>query len=273
MAAAIRAAAWSAPLAPGDDYERYIWDGAVTAAGINPYRHSPQEAREAGPDDPALAALGRDGRGVLGRINHAHLRTIYPPVAQGLFAAAHLLALFRVAGLRIVLLAMDIAACMALAALLLGIAVIAGLRRSTNVQQLAGRVALVALLLSPTVWPWYYVAVVPLASLNQVRPLLRTPRRSERGTDLRVRAQMRPLRAASFFPAGRRPTPARVPQRGDGGQKKLRSRAQFGLRRTRIWYDHSMVFGRLLHRRFSRGLDPWNRTMNLPRGDRARLYE
>ncbi len=38
-----------------DDYQRYLWDGAVTAAGANPYAVSPQAARALGP----ATALGR----------------------------------------------------------------------------------------------------------------------------------------------------------------------------------------------------------------------
>jgi hypothetical protein len=58
-----------------DDVYRYVWDGRVQIQGIHPYRYAP--------DDPALEALRDD---VWPEINHPELRTIYPPLAQGLFA-------------------------------------------------------------------------------------------------------------------------------------------------------------------------------------------
>ncbi|WP_456646270.1 hypothetical protein [Bradyrhizobium sp. Lot33] len=63
------------PLLSSDIY-RYVWDGKVQAAGINPYRHMPA--------DEALAFL-RDGM-IFPRINRADTAvTIYPPVAQFFF--------------------------------------------------------------------------------------------------------------------------------------------------------------------------------------------
>jgi alpha-1,6-mannosyltransferase len=60
------------------DVYRYVWDGRVQAAGINPYRYVPA--------DPALAGL-RDAA-VYPRINRRDYgRTIYPPVAQLIFLA------------------------------------------------------------------------------------------------------------------------------------------------------------------------------------------
>ena len=65
------------PLLSTDIY-RYVWDGQVQAAGINPYVYVPA--------DPALARL-RDGE-IYPRINRAdYARTIYPPMAQIVFAA------------------------------------------------------------------------------------------------------------------------------------------------------------------------------------------
>jgi alpha-1,6-mannosyltransferase len=63
------------PLLSGDIY-RYVWDGKVQAAGINPYRHYPA--------DDALASL-RDET-VYPKINRVDWAvTIYPPVAQMFF--------------------------------------------------------------------------------------------------------------------------------------------------------------------------------------------
>jgi hypothetical protein len=66
-----------------DDFYRYIWDGRVQAAGIDPYRYAPT--------DQALAAL-RDGYLFPGghpRLNHPGAHTIYPPTAQAYFAVLH----------------------------------------------------------------------------------------------------------------------------------------------------------------------------------------
>jgi alpha-1,6-mannosyltransferase len=58
------------------DIFRYIWDGRMQAAGINPYRYVPA--------DEALAAL-RDPT-IFARINRAeYATTIYPPAAQAFF--------------------------------------------------------------------------------------------------------------------------------------------------------------------------------------------
>src|SRR6516162_19855 len=69
-------AAMSAPPRLSDDLYRYIWDGRVQAAGINPYAHVPAA--------PELALL-RDSA-IWPLINRAdYAVTIYPPVAQALF--------------------------------------------------------------------------------------------------------------------------------------------------------------------------------------------
>ncbi|WP_282587922.1 glycosyltransferase 87 family protein [Lichenifustis flavocetrariae] len=66
---------FAAPFHSTDIY-RYVWDGKVQGAGINPYLHVP--------NDPALAAL-RDAA-IWPRINRAdYAPTIYPPMAQALF--------------------------------------------------------------------------------------------------------------------------------------------------------------------------------------------
>lgn len=84
-----------------DDSYRYAWDGRVQASGISPYRYTPV--------DPALRALrdpwlfpatgactawdlhpARDpatGGTLCTRINRPQVPTIYPPVAEGYFAA------------------------------------------------------------------------------------------------------------------------------------------------------------------------------------------
>ena len=75
----LRVIALPAPVFLSDDINRYIWDGRVQAAGINPYRYIPT--------DPALAPL-RDTL-IFPNINrNNYALTIYPPVAQMLFLVA-----------------------------------------------------------------------------------------------------------------------------------------------------------------------------------------
>ncbi len=76
VAAALRLSVLGeAPMHSTDTY-RYVWDGRVQAAGINPYRYVPAAA--------ALAGL-RDAE-IYPRINRANYAvTIYPPAAQAAF--------------------------------------------------------------------------------------------------------------------------------------------------------------------------------------------
>src|SRR3984893_18139463 len=75
----LRLGALAAPVYLSDDIYRYILDGRVQAAGINPYRYIPT--------DPHLAPL-RD-EVVFPNINrNNYAPTIYPPVAQMLFFVA-----------------------------------------------------------------------------------------------------------------------------------------------------------------------------------------
>jgi hypothetical protein len=76
VAALLRLAVLLAPPYLSDDINRYVWDGRVEAAGINPYWYVPA--------DPHLAAL-RD-QTIFPNINRSdYARTIYPPVAEYVF--------------------------------------------------------------------------------------------------------------------------------------------------------------------------------------------
>ena len=80
------------PAAPNlsDDIYRYLWDGRVQLAGVNPYLHAPE--------DDALEEL-RDA--LYPRINHKSVPTIYPPLAQlfflGVSAVSHTVTAMKVA--------------------------------------------------------------------------------------------------------------------------------------------------------------------------------
>ncbi len=104
-----------------DDFYRYQWDGAVTAAGQNPFSHPPARFVSAPGVDRLLASVGlaptpppkgyealaRAGRETLLRVNNPHIATIYPPLAQLGFAAGHLLTPWQLTGWKIVILAAE----------------------------------------------------------------------------------------------------------------------------------------------------------------------
>ncbi len=58
-----------------NDIYRYLWDAEVLQRGINPYLYPP-EANE-------LASL--HDLEIYGKMSHKHVRTVYPPLLQGLF--------------------------------------------------------------------------------------------------------------------------------------------------------------------------------------------
>jgi hypothetical protein len=67
------------PVAPelSTDIHRYLWEGRVVLQGGNPFALAPA--------DSSLLALRDEG---FEHINHRHMATIYPPLAQGAFALA-----------------------------------------------------------------------------------------------------------------------------------------------------------------------------------------
>ncbi len=109
-----------------NDYKRYLWDGAVTAAGENPYQYSPDEIFKAGepgarskPDLARLAIKSNEANYITAGINSPKLTTIYPPAAQGVFAVAYWIAPYKVWGLKLVFLVLEIVG---------GVALLLGLR-------------------------------------------------------------------------------------------------------------------------------------------------
>ncbi len=111
---------FSLPVLEDDSY-RYLWDGAVTANGINPYKYAPAEAAIEGvfgdqntdliaPDLKKLQALAAQYPETHSRINYPYLSTIYPPLTQAAFAIAYRLDPFALNGWRWVLLASDLIA-------------------------------------------------------------------------------------------------------------------------------------------------------------------
>ncbi len=77
------------------DIYRYLWDGAATVRGVNPYRYSPAHVLSAVANQDMLEDLQilvqlRDTSPTLAdslaRIHYAELPTVYPPVSQAVFA-------------------------------------------------------------------------------------------------------------------------------------------------------------------------------------------
>lgn len=77
-----------------NDYYRYLWDGAATAEGFNPFARSPADVlgyqtTQMNDYPKKLLELKQSGQAVLEKINHPSLRTIYPLTAQVLFSLAY----------------------------------------------------------------------------------------------------------------------------------------------------------------------------------------
>ena len=103
---AMQLAALSAGPQGSDDLYRYVWDGRVQAAGIDPYQYAPAAPQLASLRDPLLwpahapycvsAGQRLDGGTQLAdpgctRINRPLVHTIYPPVAEAYFLGVHYL--------------------------------------------------------------------------------------------------------------------------------------------------------------------------------------
>ncbi len=127
-----------------DDLYRYVWDGRVQAAGINPYLYAP--------DAEALAPL-RDGA-IWPRVNHKAQPTPYPPLSQVYFALVYRLAPESVRAMQVAAAALD---------LLVGLALIWLLRRFGLPPVRA------------VVWLWSPLAVLHYAHSGHNDPLMILP--------------------------------------------------------------------------------------------------
>jgi hypothetical protein len=106
-AVAFRLIAAAASPSLSDDVYRYVWDGRVQVAGHHPYTLAPS--------DPLRGEL-RDAV-VYPRINHPEVATIYPPLAEMLFAVLAL-AKLGVTGFKIAFGLLDVGVIWALSRLL-----------------------------------------------------------------------------------------------------------------------------------------------------------
>ena len=105
---AFRVASLPAPVVLSSDVYRYLWDGRVQRAGINPYRYPPAASE--------LQPL-RDAR-IHPRINRPDAPTIYPPGAQAAFLAVAWVAPDSLLGWRLFLLLAEVATALLLLRLL-----------------------------------------------------------------------------------------------------------------------------------------------------------
>jgi hypothetical protein len=165
---AFQAIGFTAPPAHSSDIYRYMWDGQVQAAGIDPYLYPPSAA--------ALAPLRNDylwgpwtarpskGRGleycienspskqgpaldtVMGcsRINRTNSPTIYPPVAEAWFTAVYLVAGDSSS--------MPMQVAMSLCAVLTTLVLLWGLRKTGGDQRLAA------------LWAWCPTAILEVGN-------------------------------------------------------------------------------------------------------------
>jgi len=84
-----------------DDWNRYLWDGAVITQGISPYTYSPNDIlTDNGETVVNLRALSFDNNDFVRRINNPSLTTIYPPAAQVVFALSAIITPFDLDSLR-----------------------------------------------------------------------------------------------------------------------------------------------------------------------------
>jgi alpha-1,6-mannosyltransferase len=108
VAAALRLVLVAGEPALSNDVYRYVWDGRVQSAGINPYRHAPA--------DPELRRLRDDE--IYPHLNRVEVETAYPPVAQALFAVVYRLHPDSIVWTKLALVLLDLAAVGLLAYLL-----------------------------------------------------------------------------------------------------------------------------------------------------------
>ena len=106
LAVVFRLTFLAAPPLLSHDIDRYLWDGRTTLAGGNPYLTT-----------PASRAFVQTGEADPEHLEHSDVPTIYPPAAQTLFAAGAALHL-GVYGIKILLVAADLLAILALRTLL-----------------------------------------------------------------------------------------------------------------------------------------------------------
>ncbi len=115
---AMRLVWYGVPVVIDDDYFRYLWDGAVVAAGSNPYTIAPGAVMAGDPAAVHLSTLAAQAGSILQSINFPELTTIYPGTAQIAFALANLAVPYSLDGLRLIFLGAELAGLAVLIAIL-----------------------------------------------------------------------------------------------------------------------------------------------------------
>ena len=87
------------------DFYRYLWDGAVVMQGYNPYLFAPDSIGQGSQIE--LQGLAQQAGIVFERINYPALNTIYPPLAQLMFAVASWFDAWNLDAWRLLLLAFE----------------------------------------------------------------------------------------------------------------------------------------------------------------------
>ncbi len=105
------------------DPYRYIWDGQTMLLGENPYQYSPEEAFE----NQAILASNHqeEAAEIFQKINHSGVKTIYPPLAQYLFAISQTLTPWQLMSWRLMILFAEFS----ILALMLGILLKLGMKK------------------------------------------------------------------------------------------------------------------------------------------------
>lgn len=121
VAIGLRVALLLAPVTWTDDHNRYLWDGLSSVHGISPFAHTPEELVAIDPNTFTPEHFAT--------LNSPHFYSVYPPLAQGVFAVAAFVGngdLWRsTLALRLIMIAFDV-----LAIVLLGQLLTANVRRS-----------------------------------------------------------------------------------------------------------------------------------------------
>ena len=92
-----------------NDVYRYVLDGQVLSAGVNPYQQSPLELSLLPPEPLERALSDPQAQEVISRIGYAEIPTLYPPAAQAAFAVGGLLGGWNWTGLRVLFTLVDLA--------------------------------------------------------------------------------------------------------------------------------------------------------------------
>ena len=170
-----------------DDFQRYLWDGAVASAGHNPYALVPKTA--ATHEDPGVRALAEAAGLTLERVNHNELRTVYPPGAQAFFALAHKIVPFNLTGWRLVVYAADLLTLGLLLLLLRGLGipliwsaaywlnpiVIKELANSVHMEAVLMPFVVAAVILAIRRKPWLTTTMLAVAGAVKIWPLALFP--------------------------------------------------------------------------------------------------